>query len=511
MQAVQSAESRRACSPTAVRYQNNGVDICAWARDRGMPLNTSATGALLAHDKVDRYRSFGAFGKPAYQSHVQLRAMLRSKRGDKFANYFARPVVDPDAGELRWTAEVPGTARAWSAMSTEEQAGRALELEVIRSGLLGYAQELRRQGGDGPGGAAAFASLLEQAMKVPAQGDFLYFVGDQPVIAFWGFEDATRGSVDPAAQAPRFAAAPVAASTATPAPAAMPDAARSKRPWWWWWLWLLLGLLLLALLLLLPRGCTPAGGFDAKRVFRGATPPQTSASLPRLASAPGGAALPDTVGPGGATAPHSILPPGPGASGPAMPGPEEPATKDRSQLEPDDRTAGANDDKGSTQPPVPPPRKDDPADQDKADLGDKGKADKGAEQPPPRPDAQSMTLPDGAEAATKLDFLEGPWKSGEGLFDKKTGQPLDLSMKFGKDGRGELAVRRADGSVCSGAVQGRMSSGKLGIQGSDSVPCSDGTSYGAPKIECERERGGQTQCYGVNPDGSRYFMDIARP
>ena len=165
------------------------------------------TGALLAHEKIDRYRPLGAFGKPAYQSHVQLRALLVSKRGPKFANYFAKPTYDADAGELRWTAEVPGEARGWHTMSPEEQAQRALDLEVIRSGLASYAQELRAQGGDAQtGGSQAFASLLEQALKVPAQGEFLYFVGDQPVIAFWGFETHTGASVDAAAMVPQFAA-----------------------------------------------------------------------------------------------------------------------------------------------------------------------------------------------------------------------------------------------------------------------------------------------------------------
>lgn len=230
----------------------------------------SATGALLARDKVDRYRSFGAFGKPAYQSHVQLRAMLAGKRGPRFANYFAKPTYDPDAGELRWTAELPGAARGWHEMDADEQASHALELELIRSELLSFVQELRRQGGGQPGGAAAFASLLEQAMKVPAQGDFLYFVGDQPVIAFWGFQDQNGASVDPAAAVPppAVAAPPPEPPLPVPAEASPPVVAeKRKRAWWWWLLWLLLALLLLALLAwLLPHACTtpPAGGLGTE-------------------------------------------------------------------------------------------------------------------------------------------------------------------------------------------------------------------------------------------------------
>ncbi len=489
-------------------------------------MNTPSTGALLAHDKADRYRSFGAFGKPAYQSHVQLRAMLRAKRGDRFANYFAKPTIDPDAGELRWTAEVPGAARGWHEMGPEEQGQRALDLEVMRSGLLGFVQELRAQGGAQPGGAAAFASLLEQAMKVPSDGQFLYFVGDQPVIAFWGFEDATGASIDPAAQAPRLAA-PALAAAAPVAPVAAPvlDAKR-KRPWWWWLLWLLLALLLLALLLLLPRGCTPDGGFDLQRALPGAAAPDATGSAPGAPGTRGADGQPpvaaDGTLPPGTTPQAGLLPPGaasgadialPGASQPGLPPPA-----DSSASAPADAAApplpdGKQDAK--TDPPKP-DGKDGKDGKDAKDAKDpKAAKDDRAQTNPPSPpkagdDPKGLKLPEGADAQKKLGFLEGDWKAGEGLFDKGTGQPLDMGFKFGKDGRGEVSVRRPDGTTCKGTVQGNMSGGKLGIAGNQSIPCSNGSTYGAPKIECQKEAAGQTHCYGVNPDGSRYEMDMHR-
>ncbi|RYH55848.1 MAG: hypothetical protein EON54_12480, partial [Alcaligenaceae bacterium] len=99
--------------------------------------------------------------------------MLKAKRGDRVANYFARPTQDPDLGDLRWTSEVRGTVRAWHEMNGEEQAERALDLEAVRSGLMSFSQELRAQSAGQPGGAASFASLLEQATRVPADGHFL--------------------------------------------------------------------------------------------------------------------------------------------------------------------------------------------------------------------------------------------------------------------------------------------------------------------------------------------------
>jgi hypothetical protein len=486
-------------------------------------MNTQTTGALLAHDKADRYRSFGAFGKPAYQSHVQLRAMLlRSKGGARCANYFARPTYDPDAGELRWHAEVAGAARGWHEMTPEEQAARALDLEVVRSGLIGFAQELRQQGSGQPGGAAAFASLLEQAMKVPAQGQFLYFVGDQPVIAFWGHEDPDGRSVDPTAPLPVLpAAAPGVAAAAAGVPVAVAE--RRKRPWWWWLLWLLLALLLLLLLLGLLRGCGPDGSFDVKRAIPGLTPPDPAASEPE-AQRREGAAPPEVISPGpGAAAGPGVLPPDAAASGadPALPGASMPATglppdlaASQPGLPPDAKPEPPPDAKQDplTQPPKPDPAASEPGTPPDGKPEPKPDAKQAPQTSPPKPgpDPKALKLPDDPKQANKMDFLEGGWRAGEGLYDRQSGQPLDLSFKFGKDGQGEVTLRRPDGTTCSGAVQGRMSAGKLSIQGNQQIPCSSGAPYGAPRIECAKERGGQTECYGVNPDGSRYYMGMQK-
>lgn len=481
-------------------------------------MNSPTTGALLARDKIDRYRSYGAFGKPAYQSYVQMRAMLRAKKGERLANYFAKPVYDPDAGELRWTAEVAGPVRRLFELQGEEfEAGR-VALDGIHKELEAFVQALRAQGQAGapgqppaPGGAAAFASLLEQAMKVPGSGDFLFFVGDQPVIAFWGFTDPDGRSVDPALLAPRLAAAE--AAPVEPVAAALPVAEKRRRPWWWWLLWLLLALLLLALLLLLPRACVPGGGLDLKRAIPGLAPPDGAASeppperraegLPPLPGGPGGPGPDGAMPPG---TPPGAEPPLPGASQPGLelpPADKEPKTEPPPP--PDPKQPPPEDKPPKTEPPPPPEPKDDPAKPPKDPKDPKGKTD-----PPLPPNPKDMKMPDDANAQKKMDFLEGQWKAGEGLVDKKTQQPLDLGFRFGKDGQGEVSVRRPDGVVCQGAVSGRMSGGKLGIQGNQSIPCNDGSSYGAPKIECQKERSGQTQCYGVNADGSRYYMGMKR-
>lgn len=495
-------------------------------------MNTPLTGALLAQDRIDRHRSMGAFGKPAWQSHVQLRAMLRQRLGERCAHYFATPSFDADAGVIRWTAHSNAPVRGWHELSPEEQGAHALDMESIRGQLIGFAAELRNKSGDKgggqPGGAAAFASLLEQAMKVPADGHFLYLVGDQPVIAFWGFETQAGGSVDPAvASAPDFRQPVPAAAAVAAAPALLPatEAAPRRRPWWWWLLALLAALLLLLLLLGLLRGCGPAAGLALPGMAGpegGASAPGVVApgALPGASGVPGGPlgvvpgtapGMADPALPGASAAPDgsATLPPGaasavplPGAGMPPTPGQEPPPDPQKDpQKDPakDPATDPKNPDAARTNPPLPPSAP--------------GAA--GAGKPDPKADAKAdpkaMKLPpDAAAASRKMDFLQGDWKAGDGLVDQSTKQPLDMALKFGPDGRGELSLRRPDGTVCSGPVQGQMKDGKLSIQGQQAVPCSNGGSYGAPRIECAKTSGGQTDCFGVNADGSRYYMDMKR-
>lgn len=227
----------------------------------------------LARDAVDRHRSMGAFGKPVYQSHTQLRALLQQRRRPGLADYFARPHFDADSGEIRWTTELPGSARRRTDLDAEAQARVDARLIALHDELDALGAELRGQGG----GAASFASVIEQAAKVPAEGDFVHVVGDQPVIAFWGFEDANGRSVDPSLEARARAALPLAApatpsstptaAVTTPPPAhapaafvpeppaaAAPAVALAKpRGSRWPWLLLLLLPLLLALAWMLSR------------------------------------------------------------------------------------------------------------------------------------------------------------------------------------------------------------------------------------------------------------------
>lgn len=513
-----------------------------------LPTNPGSSLALLAREKLERYRSKGAFGKPAYQNHVQLKAMLRAKHGDLYANYFAKPSFDPDTGELAWIADVPGPARRWSDIPVEQQGLLALQLEVVRSRLLAYIGELRAQAGGKTGTASSHATLLEQAMQAPA-AEFLFFVGKQPVVAFWGFEDEQGRSVDPSLQAPRFpdgtsggtdvATRPGdhgAGGPTVPVPGPVPEDERDKRPWWrrFWWLWLLVPLLLLALLL--ARGCTPDGRFQIERAIKGPPveqprdPQDPSRPLSERPVVPGPPGTFGPGGPGGLTGPGitsgpggpgSVVPgqgadgtvPVPGTDPNATPGgkPETPpVAPDPNQPNDPNKPVDPNRPNEPSVPPKDPTKPNDPtklADPTKPNDPDR------ANEPPagPQTPGDGVKIPTNPQDARKMDFLEGDWKAGSGLADRETGRPLDLSVKFAKDGKGEITLKRQDGSVCKGPVQGTVAGSKLTVDGAQSIPCSNGGTFAPPRIECTARPDGSAPCVGVNrADGQRYGLGMQR-
>ncbi len=446
------------------------------------------TGTEIASDLVDRHRSLGAFGKPAWQSHLPLRALIRQRLGERYANFFAVPNLE--SGLLRWTTEASGPVRSWQSLDPQERALCAFDVEEIRGRLFSLEQEFSRQGGTDVAGAASFAALLKQARCVPSHEGFIYMVGDQPVVAFWGFE--TRAPETPIAAgsettldstaAPILGVARQIGSIETPA-----------RPWWRWLRWLLgLLLLLLVLLLLLGllRGCTPPDFLvtpgtgeasnagvpgDRTSVAResGVAGVQGMQAEPRAAAVQGvspgdrAALTAQDRSPNAPVGPGVLAPPGSTAS-PSPPDPAVPGTPD-----------------GSNSPDGP-------------------KAPNTSSAPETR---QPLVVP---PQASSLGFLKGEWVTQTGLMDRQTRQPLDLSMRFDDQGQGRLRLQRADGSSCEGPLQASRTQTGLIMEAKQALPCSTGGSFDSPRIECTPLREGRTDCFGRNPDGSRFGMEIRR-
>lgn len=529
--------------------------------------NTRRTGPVLATDRLDKYQALGAFGQPVYVSHVQLRATILQRLGPRHANFFARPDRNPEHKVVQWVSEVPGEPRRWVDLSEDERVRRALDLHALRADFLGYLEELRRKPGSegtagqppqqikGPSnqagsGAAAFASLLEQALLVP-DDSHLHFVGDQPVVSFWGFRKFERPGTDPLAVAvPRRAAsAPGGTATASAAAPAMDAAVKLRRPWWHW---LLLALLLLALLALILFGVSQCLSENEKRAILGEPPLVSDQSKDQQATVveqEGGifgwtrrvlglggtttdGSVSGTLRPDGTVVPGDATGEGEGAKTPADAakdqGPdanksEQPTLPDASK--PDEQTQGEEKPEqpnpDAAQPPQPdqtnpdaqkpdqpgaqPPK---PEDQGKTNQQDKsGQQDKSSQQG----QAQPLQIPADAGKTGNLGFLGGgEWRSQGGLIDQATKQPLQQSYQFDKDGQGTVTVRRPDGTACRAAARAQMQGGALSINELGDPTCPDGRTYARSQTKCVRTPSGQTVCQGQNADGSTYRVGIER-
>ncbi|CAO3376470.1 SrfA family protein [Azospirillum argentinense] len=469
---------------------------------------STRTGPLLVADSVDRFQPLGAFGQPVYLSHTQLKAAVRQKLGARYANYFARPDRDPQGRAIRWLSDVPGTARRWRDLPQGEQVAAAMELHEMRGAFQGYLTELRGQ----PGGsreAAAFASLLENALLVP-DDEHLFFVDGQPMVSFWGFRHGEGAGFDPLTVAPAIpAAAPVPASP--PAAAAAPLAGGGW-PWWTWALGLLALLLLLGLLLSLWRGWWPFGlslpGFQVPGIERPDTPPVTppDVGLPG-AGLPGARVEPlrpeagvPGVPPAVAVVPASPLVPAPAAGAPGLttsvPEAPVPGGPERSATTPPPTTP-------PTTPPAPPV------------------PDASAPQPvpvpqvPPRPSAAgaeppALAIPPESERSGSVAFLEGWWRSGNGLVDQRDKTPLQQFYRFDQKGGGEVVVRRADGAECRAKAQAVIGATGLEVTELGDPTCPDGSTINRSRTSCRRDAAGRTECFGVNDDGSTYRVPVER-
>jgi hypothetical protein len=218
------------------------------------------TGLILAQDDQTGFKPLGAFGKPVHLSHLQIRSVLRSQGSPALAHYLAVPIPEGQSSKLSWMAEVEGPVRRLEELPSPQQ-GRAL-VESLTQELEGLVQRLRHSGSH-PGTAAAMASVLDQARKVPAPGEFLRFVGDQPVLVWWGFERPGESpTTDPLPNKTTGLPAlpPREKTTSQSPPSAKPQIPPSEpvpvRKWQPWWLWLLILLLLLAALALLLSQCS---------------------------------------------------------------------------------------------------------------------------------------------------------------------------------------------------------------------------------------------------------------
>jgi hypothetical protein len=451
-------------------------------------------GALLRSGKSESFTALGETGQPVYRAALQLREAIRRKNPG-LAEHLAVPQSNENGNQIDWYADFQGDVIPWSAATEQEREPARQQLEQLNLELKKLsAHYLGSDADPHQGDKAVFGKLLKRVVTFPDE-NFIYLVNGTAVITFWGFlhPDADRNLEPLHCLYPKALQFDLPADEPAPIapPVAAPLAAHAvqRRPWWrrWWWLLPLL-LLLLLLLLFGLRSCVPSLGL-------GGIPGLPEINVPKLGSVelpvvdtpkiglpntPTGSApgVPAAQLPGGATGGEPVAEAG-------MPGGETPATP------PADAQA-------ETPAPAPAPESEPPANEPELQPPAPPELEAPAQPTPANTNANAsappLSIPEGSQDGV-ADFLNGHYRAGAGIQDRRTGKPLRLEYQF-KDGKGDVTVSRADGVACTGPVTAAMKGGNLSIDSHGQAACADGSNYDMPKVDCKPGAKSIADCTG---------------
>ncbi|MCP1521223.1 hypothetical protein J2Y74_005533 [Pseudomonas migulae] len=440
-------------------------------------------GALLRSGKSGSFTALGETGQPVYRAALQLREAIRRKNPE-MVDHLAIPQSDELGNQIDWYSGLDGDVIPWSSATEEERAPARRQLEALKTALEELSQRFlgTESGEQQQGDKAVFGKLLKRVIHFPDE-NFVYLVQGKPVLTFWGFEHAGTGNRDPLhclyQVPPVFTLPPVVEA----APVVAPVVPVVARPWWrrWWWLLLLPFLLLLLWLLLGLRGCVPIPLVAVDLLPEGIVPvekqleePQLTGNATTLNGVPvTGTVVGSTTGTGTGTAATETQ----GVEAPAVEGNEADAA-------PADLAKDPAKDPAAESPATEPENKTAPPDITSPE------AEKSAAAKPGPP---LSIPPDAADGAAK--FLDGQFRAGAGIQDRRTGKPLRLEYQL-KDGKGEVTVHQADGTKCTGPVSATMKGGSLAIDSQGQAVCADGSTYDMPKVNCRKGATTVADCTG---------------
>lgn len=182
-------------------------------------------------------------GRPLGSEYPQIVDILRSRLGRNHAQLLAMPVAG-EGGAITWTTPVEGPVVPAKELADDEQTALRQRADRWLGEIRGLAAQLRSEGP----ASQMVADILEAATRLPS-GDWLYRVGDRPVVVMWGHADTPIALASTAPiNAPVNAPALPSSAAVEPAVAASPHERRAVARWRWW---IALPVLMLALMLAL--------------------------------------------------------------------------------------------------------------------------------------------------------------------------------------------------------------------------------------------------------------------
>lgn len=450
------------------------------------------SGALLRSGALREFFALGAVGHPVYQSATQLRVAMRGQIGADVADTFALPKRNDSGDTIDWYAPVDGPVVPWSSATEEERTAAIESLQAVRERVLSAGQRLEVEVDSE---RQVFGRLLQHVMTFP-DDQHVYLVNGNPVLTFWGFRRHDGATATDSLSMLARTSFPAEAPVDTPVVNESPVGRR-----WPWWLWPLLLLFLMIPLLFWFRSCSEAPVVDL--------PADVPSDLPRQ---PVEEVVRDPVGV--ERRPVDVVP-----------GAETAVTQDPRALPVDPLTEETVDPTAVEEEPMPEPQEitepvpeEQPQEPETAppaeeEIPEPMPEDMPTEPPvPPNPEMPQgvepppLTIPPEALEQGNVDFLNGRWSSNSGLIDE-TGRPVRLDYDF-ENGKGEVSLRRSDGTVCRGQTTADISQQRLVIADQGQIRCPDGQAFERSTVDCAVGASGRAECNGRYESGSAFPVEI---
>ena len=139
----------------------------------------------------------GVGGQPVVRTYRQLQSTIAQALGQEAANLFARPILNPGSGPVDWYAPDKFKPGAVTQLRDLPEAKRQQVRDEVEGHLERIRDHARTLAASGNADQAKLADRLEKAAQFPSD-EFIFLVGDQPVITCWGCaaEATDRGPVE---------------------------------------------------------------------------------------------------------------------------------------------------------------------------------------------------------------------------------------------------------------------------------------------------------------------------
>ncbi len=418
-------------------------------------------GTTLVRTTLTGVRPLGVRGEPLHATHEQIRGVIRRRLGERHARLLAEPQPDDVGRRIDWYSDVPGSVVPLSALPEPARSETLAQVGALIADIAALGAQLQQA----PSSDARITGrALELACRRPSD-DYVFVVGEQPVVVCWGYEPDAAGALlppafparTPAVAEPVPPAAPIAAPPPPPAPVV---AAATPFPWLGW---------LLASALAVVLALTTA------YVLRQFLPEQPVVAVTQLPPPPAPPAPPP--------------PPNPlvglqSALGDA----QAEAEKLRATL------ASLRDEFAAKRAACPPPPKPPEPPPPKPPQVVEKKPDPPPPPPPPPKPPQEPILKLPPKATNDYSFLKGCWR-GDSFRYTPRHAPGYHTYCFDENGNGQLVFVWQSGTTCTAPARARFQGDTLQIADADTT-CSDGSPWSQDRLLCRPDAAGIAQCSG---------------